>query len=29
MPANGQLFLGVNDSILTDNGGNFFVTISR
>jgi len=29
MPANGQLFLGVNDDILTDNGGNFFVTISR
>jgi hypothetical protein len=29
MPANGQLFLGVNDSILTDNGGNFVVTISR
>jgi len=29
MPTNGQLFLGVNDSILTDNGGNFFVTISR
>jgi hypothetical protein len=29
MPANGQLFLGVNDSILTDNGGTFVVTISR
>jgi hypothetical protein len=29
MPANGQLFLGVNDDIFTDNTGDFFVTISR
>jgi len=29
MPANGQLFLGINDDVLTDNTGDFFVTISR
>jgi hypothetical protein len=29
MPANGQLFLGINDDILNDNTGDFFVTISR
>jgi hypothetical protein len=29
MPANGQLFLGINDDILGDNTGNFYVTISR
>lgn len=29
MPAGGQLFLGINDDVLTDNSGDFFVTISR
>lgn len=29
MPANGQLFLGINDDVLTDNTGDFYVTISR
>ena len=29
MPANGQLFLGINDDILNDNTGDFYVTISR
>jgi hypothetical protein len=29
MPANGQLFLGINDDVVTDNTGNFTVTISR
>ena len=29
MPTNGQLFLGINDDVLTDNTGDFFVTISR
>jgi hypothetical protein len=29
MPASGALFLGVNDDTLTDNGGDFYVTISR
>jgi len=29
MPANGQLYLGINDDILTDNTGDFYVTISR
>jgi hypothetical protein len=29
MPANGRLFLSVNDDALNDNGGDFFVTISR
>jgi hypothetical protein len=29
MPANGQLFLGINDDVVTDNSGNFTVTISR
>jgi hypothetical protein len=29
MPANGELFLGVNDDVVTDNTGNFSVTISR
>jgi hypothetical protein len=29
MPANGELFLGINDDVVTDNTGNFVVTISR
>jgi hypothetical protein len=29
MPANGQLFLGINDSIVNDNSGEFRVTITR
>jgi hypothetical protein len=29
MPANGQLYLGINDDILGDNTGDFYVTISR
>jgi hypothetical protein len=29
MPSGGQLFLGINDDVLTDNTGDFFVTISR
>jgi hypothetical protein len=29
MPASGTLFLGINDDVLTDNTGDFFVTISR
>jgi hypothetical protein len=29
MPANGELFLGINDDVVTDNTGDFFVTISR
>lgn len=29
MPANGQLFLGINDDVVTDNTGDFFVTITR
>ena len=29
MPAEGQLFLGVNDSRLADNTGSFRVTIER
>jgi len=29
MPANGQLFLGINDDVLTDNTGDFYVTIGR
>ena len=29
MPANGELFLGINDDVVTDNTGNFTVTISR
>ena len=29
MPATGQLFLGINDDVVTDNTGDFFVTISR
>jgi hypothetical protein len=29
MPANGRLFLGINDDVLTDNTGDFFVTITR
>jgi hypothetical protein len=29
MPASGELFLGINDNILTDNTGNFTVTLSR
>jgi hypothetical protein len=29
MPANGELFLGINDDALQDNTGDFFVTISR
>jgi hypothetical protein len=29
MPASGVLFLGINDDVLTDNGGDFYVTISR
>ena len=29
MAASGQLFLGINDDVLTDNTGDFFVTISR
>lgn len=29
MPATGQLFLGVNDDVVTDNTGDFFVTITR
>lgn len=29
MPANGELFLGINDDVLADNTGDFFVTISR
>jgi hypothetical protein len=29
MPANGQLFLGINDDALNDNTGDFFVTITR
>ena len=29
MPTSGQLFLGINDDVLTDNTGDFFVTISR
>ena len=29
MPASGQLFLGINDDVLTDNTGDFFVTINR
>jgi hypothetical protein len=28
MPAGGQLFLGVNDSVLTDNGGTFDVRVN-
>ena len=29
MPTSGQLFLGINDDVLTDNTGDFFVTINR
>jgi hypothetical protein len=29
MPANGQLYLGINDDIFTDNAGDFYVQISR
>jgi hypothetical protein len=29
MPANGTLYLGINDDILNDNTGDFYVTISR
>ena len=29
MPANGTLFLGINDDNVTDNGGNFRVIIAR
>jgi len=29
MPASGELFLGINDDVVTDNTGNFAVTISR
>jgi hypothetical protein len=29
MPGNGQLFLGINDDVLADNTGDFYVTISR
>jgi len=29
MPANGELFLGINDDAMNDNTGDFFVTISR
>jgi hypothetical protein len=29
MPGSGTLFLGINDDVLTDNTGDFFVTISR
>ena len=29
MPANGELFLGINDDVVADNTGNFSVTISR
>jgi hypothetical protein len=29
MPANGQLFLGINDDVVADNTGDFFVNISR
>jgi hypothetical protein len=29
MPASGRLFLGINDDVVTDNTGNFSVTISR
>ena len=29
IPATGQLYLGINDDVLTDNTGDFFVTISR
>jgi hypothetical protein len=29
MPAAGQLFLGINDDVVSDNTGDFFVTISR
>ena len=29
MPANGELFLGINDDALQDNTGDFFVTIGR
>jgi len=29
MPANGELFLGINDDVVADNTGDFFVTISR
>lgn len=29
MPANGRLFLGVNDDVLTDNGGFFSVVVTR
>jgi hypothetical protein len=28
VPTTGRLFLGVNDDVLTDNEGEFFVTIS-
>jgi len=29
MPANGELFLGINDDVVADNTGDFFVSISR
>jgi hypothetical protein len=29
MPAGGQLFLGINDDVLNDNAGDFYVSISR